>query len=276
MEPLKLNIAVPFRLDGNPEEHPGCLKQFNALDIRAYLDALEKDIIAASADAEDFQVLEIEFTNGSFTHLGTGSLQRIADCIKTHFNVHPKVKYTLCATPSGLDFFTLTEAKQLGSSSIVIDCPAITEAGLKAAGFNCTADAAITALDSAFQNGFRNFTVVLSPALYRSESDLVQTIKTLLTKNPAAIAFSAPLSRGFASAAEYFLAPTGYARVGKTDEWRRGEVPLRRHYPNQIGCGPYALSVFDDQAIRSTADFEFYCAHSDDFEALVTHDIPNT
>lgn len=271
MEPLKLNIAVPFRLDGTSEEHPGCLKHFTAYNIRSYLDALEADIAASSLETEDFQVTEIEFVNGSFTHLGTGSLKRIADCIKKHFNVHPNVKYILGATPSGLDFFTLTEAKQLGNSSIVIDCPAVTDAGLKAAGFNCSADAALTALDSAFQNGFHRFAVVISPALCPNSSSLVQTVKTVLSKNPAQVRFATSLEGEFASAAEYFLVPLGYRRAGKSDIWYRGDAPEFKYFPNQIGCGPHAMSVFDGQGIFTTADFDFYCAHSSDFEALVTH-----
>jgi len=271
MEPLKISIAVPFRLDGKAEDHPGCKSSFNIFDIRAYLDALEKEIIASSADSEDLQVLEIEFVNGSFAHLGTGNIKRIADCIKAHFNVHPNVKYTLHATPSGFDFFILSEVKQLKNSSVILEYPAISDEGLAADGFRCSAELAQAAADSCFQNGFRYFTLVVSPALCPDEAAFTETVKAMLAKQPEEIRFDAPLSPEFLAVAETVFEDTGFVHVKGTDAWHRGDRPLRRRYANQIGCGPYALSIFDGQAVRSTADFEFYCANSEDFEALITH-----
>lgn len=273
MEPIKLSIAVPFRKDGNPADYPGCVNAFNASVINKYLSSLNAEIAVASEGTADFQIQEIEFINGSFTHLGNDDISKLIKKIKEHFNVSSKVRIVLSATSSGFDFYCLAAVKQLGDITIVFDTPTTNEDGLKKAGFISTRDSMLDALDSCFNNSFRKFICLITPE-YNANADIFrQTIIDLLLRKPYGICFKTPLSTEYLNIAKPVFENHGYLQNG--DSWFIESVPLIKKYNIQIGCGPYTVSQFDDNAIRSTSDFLFYCDHSTDYEALVTHSLQN-
>lgn len=269
MEPLKLSIAIPFRKDGNPSENPGCINAFDANVIHTYISALNAEISVAAEETGDYQVQEIEFINGSFTHLGNEDIAKIIAKVKEHFNVSSKVRIFVGATASGFDFYKLAAIKPVGDVTLVFDTPTTDEEGLLKAGFTSSRDTMLDALDSCFHNGFRKFICVADPK-YNYNSDVFrQTVIDLLLRKPYGICFRSEPEEEFMNAVSAVFENHGYIR--NSFGWFVDDTPFIRKFNIQIGCGPYTVSLFDDNAIRSTPDFEFYCDHSTDFEALVTH-----
>ena len=271
MEPIRINIAVPFRVDGKAEEHPGCLRKFDARDIRRYLDALKAEIDACEEETESYLVQEIAFINGSYTHLGQDDPKKICGWIGERFRVSPNAHIRLQATPSALNFFTMNAARQLGNSLIALELPALSEKGLSDAGFVCNVKNAEAAMDSCFQNGCRSFGCVISPHCCGSAETLRTTLAAVLARHPAELRFSPALSDAELAETAPLLEAAGYQTQFPKEIWCREAPVLRRKYLTEIGFGPYAFSLFDGTPIRTTADFDFYCSHSADFEALVTH-----
>lgn len=269
MEPVKINVSVPFRADGTAEDHPGCIRSFSNAEINAYMDAIEKEIASAAVDADEYQVHEIDFTNGSITHLGMDAPKKLMKIIRSSFQVIDKAKITLRATPSALDFFTLNVMRQLGCSHLTIELPTLEEDGLKAAGYVTDRKRCIEALDSCFQNGFRKFGCELDPKYFISADGLRVTLTEILARKPQSISFACAPHEEYQAIISQLLSCAGYVPGKSPDTWFNPAEPAGRSFRNQLGFGPYAISVFDGQAVRTTGDFDFYLAHSDDFEALV-------
>lgn len=273
MEPIKINVSVPFRADGTAEDHPGCIRSFSNAEINAYMAAIEKEITAAAVDADEYQVQEIDFTNGSITHLGMDAPKKLMKLIRSSFQVIDKAKITMRATPSALDFFTLNMMRQLGCSFLTIELPTLEEEGLRAAGYVTGRQRCIEALDSCFQNGFRKFGCELDPKYFISADGLRGTLTEILARKPQSISFARAPREEYQTLISELLSGAGYVRGKASDTWFNSAEPAGRSFRNQLGFGPYAISVFDAQAVRTTGDFNFYLAHSDDFEALVMNEV---
>ena len=77
----------------------------------------------------------------------------------------------------------------------------------------------------------------------------------------------ADAEEGLFQTADRIMTQSGWTRADH--RWVREKLPPPVRCSVQIGCGPNAVSCYDGCAVRSTSDFDFYCDHSDDFEALV-------
>ena len=162
--------------------------------------------------------------------------------------------------------------EQMRTASICFELPSLTEEGLRAAGYHCSAGKAEAALDCCFQNGFRKFTVFLTAGSLQ-ESETEYTLKKLLAVHPKEITLRGDAEGPLLETTGRLLAQEGWFRAG--NHWYREGLPAPLPCAVQIGCGPNAVSVFDHVPVRSTADFDFYCSHSDDFEALVRQADPD-
>ncbi len=269
MEPLKLSISIPFRVDGKSEEHPGCVRPKTAPQINRYLRALEKEIIASSEDMEDYQVQEIAFELGSFTHLGNDDPKKILQLIKEHYSVNPEPTITLNATPSALNFYRLVAIKQLKSAKIRLEVPSLDPLGLSKAGFETTAEEVQQALDCCFQNGFRELEILISPSVQPSDEAFANVLTATANIHPYKISFdTTPTDEQYRLAVRIL---TAKGMIEKNGAFYSEEPGYQRHIPEQLGCGLAAVSIMEGVAITSTDDFDFYCDHSEDYEALVTH-----
>ena len=268
-ETARVFISLPFRTDGLEAEHPGCLKSFDARHINRFLSALEREIQSTAEECDDLQVREIVLGNGSAAHFTADDLTGMIRSVRNHFRVSQEVAIRLTMTPSGFDFYKLSAVKQMGNVSICFEIPALTEDSLREGGYHCSAEKASDALNCCFQNGFRAFAVSLSARSLKTE-EAESTLKTLLAVHPEEISLQESASSELRQTAESMFSGAGWLRA-ENNRWYRERIPKQVRCAAQIGCGPNAVSVFDGLAVRTTSDFDFYCDHADDFEALAEH-----
>ncbi|MBQ9663315.1 MAG: hypothetical protein IJV40_09215 [Oscillospiraceae bacterium] len=268
MEAAKIFISLPFRVDGLEAAHPGCLKTFDSRHMNRFITALNRELCALSEESEDLLIREIEIGNGSASHLTADDLAGIIRLIKKQFHVDPQRTVRFHMTPSGFDFYKLSAVRQIRNASICFELPDLTDEGLLAAGYRCTGKQAVGALDTCFQNAFHAFGVLLTSDNMPQEK-AVTLLKCILPTHPGAIFLPAGSSQQLLDAVDHVLAGEKWMRSGRS--WYRDNIPPASRCTVQIGCGPGAVSVFDGVPVQSTVDFDFYCDHSDDFEALVTH-----
>ena len=266
METARLFISLPFRAEGLEKEHPGCLKAFDSRDIDRFLTALYQEIQTVSAESDDLLIREIVVGNGSASHLTADDLSQMIRFIREHVHISSQEKIRLTMTPSGFDFYKLNAVRQMKTASICFELPSLTEEDLRSAGYHCSAESAEAALECCFQNGFRAFSVFLTAGSLK-EKEMKYTLKKLLAVHPEEIILREDAEESLLETAGGFLAQEGWIREG--NHWYRESIPFSLPCTVQIGCGPNAVSVFDHIPVRTTADFDFYCSHSDDFEALV-------
>lgn len=268
MESAKVFVSLPFRVDGLKEEHPECLKSFDARQINRFLEALHKEILTVSKECDDLLVREIEIGNGSASHLTSDDLAGIVRSIHQHFHTDPHRTIRLTFTPSGFDFYKLSAVRQMKNATICFELPEPTDEGLRAAGYHCTAKQAFGALETCFQNAYHDFAVFLISK--NSEAERAEKLlKRILETHPREIILRSDADQELSDAAEGVLAGEGWLQ--SDNHWYRDSVPSPSSCTVQVGCGPNAATVFDGIPVRSTSDFDFYCDHSDDFEALVKH-----
>lgn len=266
MESTRIFISLPFRTDGLKEEHPECLKSFDARQINRFLEALHKEISTVSEECDDLLVREIEIGNGSASHLTADDLTGIVHAIHQHFHTDPHRTIRLTYTPSGFDFYKLSAVRQMKNTTICFELPELTDEGLRTADYHCTETQAVGALETCFQNAYRDFAVFLI-----SEGMAAETAEELLTRilatHPKEIILRANADPELVNAAARFLTDQGWMR--SDHHWYRDSVPSLPRCTAQVGLGPNAITIFDGIPVQSTPDFDFYCDHSDDFEALV-------
>ena len=265
METARIGVSLPFRAEGPAEEHVGCRKTFDSRDMDRFLTALYREIHEASADCDDLLVREIVFGNGSAAHFTADDLMRMVSEIKKQFHVSPQAVIRFTVTPAGFDFYKLSAIRQM-RGSVCFELPALTDEGLQAGEYHCTAEQAAAALECCFQNGFRQFSVYLT-ARSMKEKEAEETLKRLLAMHPEAIRLRKDAADPFTDTVNRILEAEGWTR--RDHCWTCEAIPDPAPCSVQIGCGPNAVSVFENTALRSTADFEYYCEHADDFEALV-------
>lgn len=205
--------------------------------------------------------------NGSVSHLTADDLTQIVHRIRTAFPVSQQAEIRLTVTPSGFDFYKLNAIRQMGNSAICMEFPALSDEVLKAAGYHCSVEKAEKALDCCFQNGFRNYSVFLTADVLDAEV-LEGTLNRCLEAHPKEIILRKDAEKALLQAADELLSSKGW--TGTENRWYREGVPEAVPRSAQIGLGPGAITVFDGTAFQSTMDFDFYCSHSDDFEALVS------
>jgi hypothetical protein len=265
-EAARIFLSLPFRTEGQEEEHPGCLKQFDSRHIDRFLEALDKEIGEASQECDDLLVREIVIGNGSVSHLTADDLTQIVHRIRMAFPVSPQAEIRLTVTPSGFDFYKLNAIRQLGNSRICMEFPALSDEVLQAAGYHCSAEKAEKALDCCFQNGFRNYSVFLTADALETEV-LEGTLNRCLEAHPKEIILRKDAEDALLQAADRLLSAKGWTAA--ENRWYREAIPEPVPCSAQIGLGPGAITVFDSTPFQSARDFDFYCSHSDDFEALV-------
>lgn len=268
METAKIYISLPFRVDGPEEDYPGCLKSFDARHMDRFFSALYQEIRLVSEESDDLLVQEIEIGNGSAAHLTADDLTGIIRTIQQQFHVSPKRKIRLTMTPSGFDFYKLSAVRQLGSASIRFEFPSLADENLQTHGYHCSGKQVAAALDTCFQNAFRSFSVFLTAKDLEPEKAEI-TLRKLLSVHPEEILLRTDAAQPFVRTAENMLSKAGWTQ--EENHWYRDKVPSLPHCTVQIGCGPGAISIFDGIPVKTTADFDFYCNHAGDFEALVAH-----
>ena len=269
-ETARLFISLPFRTDGIETAYPGCLKTFDARDLDRFLAALDRELRTVAEECDEIQVQEIALGNGSAAHFPADDLTKMIRLIRESFHVSPRARISLTMTPSGFDFYKLSAVRQLGNAAICFELPGLTEETLRSGGYRCSVKKAEDALNCCFQNGFTDFEVSLTEKKLEPE-EAERTLQTLLAVHPKKITLRDDAEPDFRQTVDDRLTAAGWSR--KDNHWYREAQSSMPRCAVQIGCGPGAVSVFDGVPVKSTADFDFYCAHSDDFEALVKHAI---
>lgn len=269
MDNIRLFLSLPFQRDGNAADYPDCVKQFRARELDRYLQALRAEIVSAAEGLEDCLVTELECGVGSFCHIPSDELEALFDLVRRHYRLSPHAAVSLRAAPSGFDFYRLTAAKHLNEARIDFLTPCLDDDRLAELGF-CKAEAILNALDVCFQAGYHRFTCLLSPRCHSIAEELGASAASLAQKKPGAIRFDAPLTpeerEAVASALGGSYHPDG-------DAWLREGFSLARDESlDQIGCGLAAVSKAGETLVKATADFDFYCEHSTEFELLIEHD----
>ena len=266
MELARVFLSLPFRTEKIEEEHSECLSVFDSRHMNRFFEALKEEVSAAASDANDLQIREIVLGNGSAAHLTADDLRGTVRLILQLLPVSPYATIQLTMTPAGFDFYKLSAVKQLQNATICFELPGLTERSLRAGGYRCSADKAYQALECCFQNGFRYFSVFLT-AIDLPEKETDDTLEKILAVHTEAIQPRNDAKLDFVQQVNRILSGQNWIRSGNS--WYRDKAPAVPHCSVQIGLGPGAISVFDGIAVRSTSDFDFYCDHAGDFEALV-------
>ena len=268
MESARVLISLPFRAEGMEQEHPECLRHFDARDLNRFFAALEREIRTTSEDSADLAVEEIVVGNGSCAHLTADDLTGLIRTVRENFRVSPDARIFLTMTPAGFDFYKLSAVRSLGNAEIRFEIPGLTDETLCAAGYHCDAQKAMAAPDCCFQNGFRKYSILLTAGrLPREETEM--TMQKLRDLRPEAVILRNDAEADLAEAAEKTFSSAEWLRAGTG--WYREKLPPASRCTVQLGFGPGGVTVFEGAALKSTSDFNFYCGHSDDFEALVRH-----
>ncbi len=265
MEPIRLFISLPFLTCGREEDYPLCLRRFRAPELRRYLEALRREIPAAAEGLEDCAVTEVEFGLGSFTHLPPEDLEALYRLIGKHFRLEKHCAVTLQAAPAGFDFFRLNAARHMDQAWLRFLIPSLDAEQLRAAAFG-TPEEALAALEVCYQDNYHRFTCRLSPKYNPTPEILRASLTGLLAKRPGGFLFDAPLGDEERALVRETL-PAEYRETPQG--WLRGDLEPPAPAAGQVGCGLGAVTRFGDSEARSSTDFDFYCAHSDDFELLV-------
>ncbi len=268
MEAARIFVSLPFRVDGLESEHPGCLKSFDSRHLNRFISALYKEISTVSEECDDLLVREIEIGNGSASHLTADDLTNLIRVIQNHFHMDPKRTIRITMTPSGFDFYKLSAIRQMKNATVCFELPDLTDEGLRAAEYHCTGKQAIGALETCFQNAYSDFAVVLTSKKMEAER-AENMLKRILATHPKEMVLRTDAAQDYLDVAKRVLTEENWAR--SKEHWYRDGVPLPSSCTVQIGCGPAAVSIFDHIPVRSTTDFDFYCDHSYDYEALVRH-----
>ena len=265
MEAIRLFVSLPFQKDGTAQDCPDCIRSFKAPELNRYLTALQREIPSAAEGLEDCLVTELQFGVGSFCHIPADDLEALYQLIRDSFPVSRTVSVRLLATGRGFDFYRLTAAKHLNEAVIEFLTPTLDEEELIRLGFG-PAEQTLAALGVCFQAGYHRFSCTVSPLHNPTEPILRDTLSRLLTKRPGAFFFDAPLSGEQAALVRELLSGTYEERDGG---WLLPGFQLPHGQMDQIGCGLGAITAVEGARVKASTDLDYYCEHSEDFEALV-------
>ena len=271
MTPLRIDLSLPFRLEGTREDFPEAIFSFTASDTRRYLTALRKEILAGAEGMEDCLVTELSFGPGSFCHYASEDIEGLFTLVRSCFRVSPKAHITLEATPAGFDFYRLTVARHLMEATLVFEIPAMEDAALHKAGYLTDVLGIQKALDVCFQNAYRHLAFRL-PARYHVErKDWERSIGMLLPYKPTAFLLPGAGTKDIGEIQS--ILPSGW-RMGQQGAFREGsreEAFFASPSPKErIGCGLGAYTQLEGLRVRNTTSLEVYCRVSPDFTLLTS------
>ena len=252
MEQIKLFISLAFRKEGLATQYPDCIFNFTAKEINEYINALKKEITAASIGCENCQVTEIELGNGSYAHYSSIHIEEIINHVKASFHVAQDVHVTLHCSCANFTFYSATIARQLNHATIVIDVPSLNENILRDYNYHTNVRTMREALQIGFDQQLKNFIIEIDPSI-DFEDCLEQLATTTKVKK---ITFTHELNEKEKALFEPYK--------------DRFEIHTFQEVNDQIGVGLGAISIMQDVKYKNTNDFAFYLENADDFEKIAS------
>ena len=252
MEQIKLFISLAFRKEGLASQYPDCIFDFSAKEINEYINALKKEITAASNGCENCQVIEIELGNGSYAHYSSIYIEEIIEHVKQCFHVAKDVHVTLHSSCANFTFYSATIARQLNHATIIIDVPSFNENILHDYNYHTSVQTMKEALQIGFDQQLRDFIVEIDPSI-----DFVSCLEQLATTTKVKkITFTHELNEKekvlFEPYKDCF------------------EVHTFKESNDQIGVGLGAISIMQDVKYKNTNDLAFYLENAEDFEKIAS------
>lgn len=270
MEQLELRLSIPFRLDGQPDQWPGCIFHYNNRLKALYTDALIREL-AAAANGEEAQIGAVTL-EGCFFLLEYEQLMEIARTIRGHFSLAERVIWRAHCEPGRLSTGVLNFCKNVGFYELCIDYRTSSPDEARALGF----PPAYTEMQHTKQvldhSVFRRFSLLLEEAgCNQTDAVWKETLREAAGFGPMAIRLPATIAKSRWEAAMQRLAAADYKPlpgdpsifVKQGMEFESGNTQS-----GILGCGLGAVTRLDGLACQNTNDLELYLQASADFTKI--------
>ncbi len=270
MEQLELRLSVPFRLDGQPEQWPGCIFHYNNRQKALYVEALIREIESA-ADGED-AVISAVTLEGCFFLLEYEQLMEIARTIRRHFSLAERMIWRAHCEPGRLSTGVLNFCKNMGFYELCIDYRTSSPEEAKALGFPPAYTEMQHTKQVLDQSVFDRFSLRLAgDGCNRTDAVWNRTLREAAGFGPMAIRLPATVTEARRETAMQKLAAAGYRLLpGKPAVFVKKDMDFepRKEHNGILGCGLGAVTRLDGLACQNTDDLELYLQASADFARI--------
>ena len=183
MERLKLFVSTPFRSYGDASYYPDAV--FGAGDDakRRYVDAVLREIGAAAADAEGFEVVEVEFGCRPADALDTRALADVVRAVRSHFAMAEKPLVHASSIPGGVTADFVGFARSAGFAYLEVELPAADARTLASVHLPPVGGLLETSGYVVRMSGGLPFGVAVDGGLAGSWSELLRTLQVYLEAN---------------------------------------------------------------------------------------------
>lgn len=265
MESIKLALAIPFRLDGTPQDFPGEVFHFNPAVKRAYLQALHTELTAAAADFADSEIVWLEFSAG-FAFLEYDQLQELVRRVRAQFHMAPDAVITASCEPGRISTGVLNFCKNVKMRDLTLLYRCADPAWGQARGL-LPACIELEHSRSVFEHSmFRHYSLLLD-AQGQTEAQWKRTLHDAAVSIPQSIRLQNADAAALAQA-DTLLAGQGYRAAGEAVYLYKDAQPLPAQPDTVLGCGLGAESWMDGLHCRNTTDLELYLRCSGEIEKI--------
>ncbi len=270
MAQLELRLSIPFRLDGRPEQWPGCIFHYNNRLKSLYTDALMREL-AAAADGEDAQIGFVTL-EGCFFLLEYEQLMEIARTIRRHFSLTERVKWRAHCEPGRLSTGILNFCKNMDFYELCIDYRTSSLDEAQTLGFPPARTEMQHTKQVLDHSVFRRFSLLLEGE-YCNQTDAAwkETLRDAAGFGPIAIRLPVDVTDKRYEMAMQKLAAADYRPLpADTAVFVKKEMDFEPDTAADgiLGCGLGAVTRLDGLACQNTYDLEFYLQHSADYTKI--------
>lgn len=270
MAQLELRLSIPFRLDGRPEQWPGCIFHYNNRLKSLYTDALMREL-AAAADGEDAQIGFVTL-EGCFFLLEYEQLMEIARTIRRHFSLTERVKWRAHCEPGRLSTGVLNFCKNMSFYELCIDYRTSSPDEARMLGLAPARIEMQHTKQVLDHSVFGRFSLLLAGGdCNRTDAVWKETLRDAAGFGPMAIRIPAAVAGERYETAMRQLAVADYRPlpadpdvfIKKGMDFEPGDMPEA-----VLGCGLGAVTRLDGLACQNTDDLELYLHASADFAKI--------
>lgn len=265
MESIRLELAIPFRLDGEPQNFPGEVFHFAPAVKRAYLKALTTELTAAAVDLTDSEITWVDFSAG-FVFLEYEQLQDLMRHIRASFRVAQDVVVTACCEPGRISTGVLNFCKNAKMRDLTLLYRCADPAWGKARGL-LPANIELSHSRSVFEHSmFRQYSLLVD-AQGQTAAQWKQTLHDAAGSIPQSIRLR-NAEGDPAAQAQKILPEHGYHAAGEMTYLYKDAKPLPSVPATVLGCGLGAESRMDGLRCRNTTDLDQYLRYSGEIEKI--------
>lgn len=266
MEPIKLTLSIPFRLDGTPQQFPGEVFHFTSSLKSAYLQALKAELFSAAPDLADCEIVWLELSAG-FVFLDYEQLMELVRLVRQQFHTAESLMITACCEPGRISTGTLNFCKnvQMQDLSILYRC---SDPLWAAQNGLLPAKVEMEHSRSVFEHSvFQRYSLLLD-AQGQTAEQWKATLYDAAGAAPQRISLC-HAQDAHRSTADVLLSSFGYRQEGG-QYLAKNALPLPAEPASVLGCGLGAVSCLDGLRCQNTSDLALYLKHSAQIEKIAT------